>query len=98
MKKKQIEVGKIYAMRVSGNVVPVTVVGIRTVSGYNGRGKTIYACVNQKTGRDCKAESAAKFRYEIKEKRPDPLSNGASVSLTEYCLPEIPERNEYHGV
>ena len=86
MKKKQIEVGKIYAMKVSGNVVPVKVVGIRTVSGYNGRDKTIYACVNQKTGRDCKAESAAKFRYEIKEdKRPDPLSNGADVI-------------EYHGV
>ena len=56
----------IVAMKVSGNVVPVKVVGIRTVSGFNGRDKTIYACVNQKTGRDCKAESAAKFRYEIK--------------------------------
>ena len=68
MKKKQIEVGKIYAMKVSGKVVPVKVVGIRTVSGFNGRDKTIYACVNQKTGRDCKAQSASKFRHEIKPK------------------------------
>ena len=68
MKKKDVRIGMIVAMKVSGNVVPVKVVGIRTVSGFYGRDKTIYACVNQKTGRDCKAESAAKFRYEIKPK------------------------------
>ena len=68
MKKKQIEVGKIYAMKVSGKVVPVKIANIRTVFTPLDREQTIYDCVNQITGRDCRAHSASKFRHEIKPK------------------------------
>ena len=58
MKKKDVRIGMIVAMKVSGKVVPVKIANIRTV----------FTPLDQITGRDCRAHSASKFRHEIKPK------------------------------
>lgn len=64
MLKKQIEVGKTYAAKVSGNIVPVQ---IRGESRYGG-----WDAVNRVTGRAIRIKSAAKLRFEMENCTPDP--------------------------
>lgn len=75
MKKHEIKVGGVYLMKVSGVVTKVRVDAIREVEGrsygaYSGRStiksKTVYDCTNLRTGKSCRAESAQKFRGEVK--------------------------------
>jgi len=76
MKASEIEVGKVYEMMVSNKLVPVKVISIddrptfRTDYGIIRKAGTTYHCVNQRTGRECRARSAAKFRREIKNETP----------------------------
>ncbi len=86
MKAKDIRIGGIYAMRVSCEVVPVKVNAIQ--DRYDGkgnlRGKT-YHCTSMKTGRGCKAESAAKFRREWAA-----VDEGAVRSMLDRAISSLP--------
>lgn len=70
MKAKEITVGLKVFMRVSGSVVPVRVDSIYETTNYKGRSSTVYHCTNLKTGRPCKARSAAKFRGIVPQQMP----------------------------
>lgn len=77
MKKADIKIGGHYLMKVSGSVVPVRVDTVREISSFQGRVQTVYDCTNLKTGRSCKAHSAAKFRGPFATdtwKRPNPTT------------------------
>lgn len=78
MKKQEIQVGGIYAAKISGRVVPVKVLAIREIAGHVSAGSyhgwtarkvndvTVYDVENQVTGRKTTFRSAAKFRYAAK--------------------------------
>lgn len=57
MTKSQIEIGKVYAAKVSGKIAPVVITGISQYGGWNARSKA--------TGREIRIRSAAKLRYEM---------------------------------
>ena len=57
MKASEVKIGGTYLMKVSGDVVPVEVIGI--APGH-------YTCVNKRTGRVCRARSPQKFRRAVK--------------------------------
>jgi len=65
MKAKQVEIGKCYWARVSGQVVPVRVTN--RVIDFNGR--TRWHAINTKTGRRVYIRSAARLRGEVPERR-----------------------------
>jgi hypothetical protein len=56
MRKAQIEVGGIYVVRVSGNLVPVRIVGSSPYGGWVG--------TNTKTGREVRIKTAGRLRRE----------------------------------
>lgn len=57
MKKNQVEIGGVYAAKVSGQVVPVQIKEAAANGGW-------YA-VNTKTGRAVRIRTAAKLRYPM---------------------------------
>lgn len=58
MKKNQIQIGGIYAAKISGRLVPVKISGeARYGGGWHG--------FNMLTGRNCRIKSAAKLRFPI---------------------------------
>ena len=70
MTHKEIRLGRSYWMKVSGQLVPVTVEQIRERFTWHGsfptgRAGWTYICTNQRTGHTCKALSASKFRGEV---------------------------------
>jgi hypothetical protein len=56
MLKAQVEVGKVYVMKVSGGLTRVRLDSISQYGGWNG--------TNLKTGREVRIRTAAKLRYE----------------------------------
>lgn len=93
VKKNEIQVGGIYAAKVSGRIVPVKVLAIREVDkcwrgvGY-GRivhGTTShYDVLNTVTGRKTTFRSAAKFRHAVKAaSRPNPVQVPVEALSTE---------------
>jgi hypothetical protein len=73
MKKDQVVVGGVYAMKVSGNVVPVRITADRgIVTGYRHYLGRMQPCDkhggwvgrNEKTGREVRIPTAAKLRFE----------------------------------
>lgn len=87
MKASEIKVGGIYLMKVSGTVQKVRVESIDRRPCY-GRMKerTVYACKNLATGRDCVAKSASKFRSEAPYRLPnvDAQTDGANDMLEQW--------------
>ena len=59
MKKAQVQIGKSYAAKVSGQVVMVTIRSESIHGGWVGR--------NVNTGRDVRIKSAQRLRYEVKD-------------------------------
>ena len=86
MKAKDIQIGRTYLMKVSGNIVPVTVLRIEekySESNFIGRTTKQYVCRNNTTGRECVTRSASKFRREVQ-----PCSNcGLDIVTTCKCRP-----------
>ncbi len=58
MKKKDVETGKIYAVKVSGRVVPVKLDKESPYGGWYG--------TNLRTGRQIRIRTASRLRYEMK--------------------------------
>lgn len=63
MKKSQVEIGKVYAAKISGKIQPVRITGVNQYGGWNGR--------NETTGREIHIKSAQKLRYQIAEQMVD---------------------------
>lgn len=57
MLKRDVVIGKTYAAKVSGAIVPVRLVAISRYGGWD--------AVNEKTGRSVRIKSAAKLRCEL---------------------------------
>jgi len=57
MKKKDVSVGKIYAVKVSGKVVPVKLVGESSYGGWDGK--------NLVTGRSVRVKTGGRLRREL---------------------------------
>jgi hypothetical protein len=57
MKKNEIEIGKVYVVKVSGNISKVRIVSESIYGGWNGR--------NLATGRDVRIRTAARLRREV---------------------------------
>ena len=57
MKKNQVEIGKVYAVKVSGVVVPVQITSESPYGGWMGR--------NMKTNRAVRIKTAGRLRYEV---------------------------------
>ncbi len=57
MKKAQIEIGKVYAVKVSGKIAPVKVVGVSAYGGWD--------CENMQTKREVRVRGAARFREQL---------------------------------
>ena len=58
MKGKDVEVGKVYVVKVSGLLAPVRVKGVSPYGGWD--------CVNERTGRAIRVRGAARFRAEVR--------------------------------
>lgn len=61
MKKRDVEIGAVYLVRVSGRLVPVRVTGESPYGGFNG--------VNLTTGREVRIRSAGRLRARISQER-----------------------------
>ena len=60
MRKSEIEIGRVYAAKVSGRIVPVRILCYTPWgTGWPGR--------NLKTGRDVHIKSGQKLRYQMKQ-------------------------------
>ena len=57
MKKKEIQIGQIYAAKISGKVVPVKILSKSHYKGWDGK--------NIKTDRDIRIKSASKLRFPL---------------------------------
>ena len=57
MKKDEVEVGKVYAVKVSGAIRPVRITGVSPYGGWD--------ATNLTTKRDVRIRSAQKLRYEL---------------------------------
>ncbi len=67
MKAHQIQVGKRYAVKVSGKVVPCRVDAIMEQTSWKGRSCKTYRCTNTVTGREITVKSPLKFRFSVEE-------------------------------
>ena len=61
MKKNEVQVGKVYAMKVSGDVVPVKITGEK----WSGDKHTGWTGTNTKTNRGVRIKSAQRLRGEV---------------------------------
>lgn len=75
MKQKDVQVGKVYAVRVSGNLSPVRLVREREstykANRYASTGRLSHGgwdAVNLKTGRKVHIASAARLRFELEQR------------------------------
>jgi len=59
MKKKDVSVGKVYAVKVSGKVVPVKLVSESSYGGWNGKSLV--------TGRKIRVKTGGRLRKELKD-------------------------------
>lgn len=59
MRSKDIQLGKVYAVKVSGSIAPVRLTGENRYGGYDGR--------NLKTNREIRIRTAVRLRYEMVE-------------------------------
>jgi hypothetical protein len=64
MKKKDIEVGKVYCAKVSGKLAPVRIVSESAYGGWN--------ATNITTGRSVKIKTAQRLRYRMGNGHSDP--------------------------
>ena len=67
MKRDEIELGQVYAVKVSGRVVPVQVLSSAEPSHWGPRGlvRAGWHCRNRLTGRTILVKSAQRFRRRI---------------------------------
>ena len=59
MKKREIQIGGTYVVKVSGKLVPVRITAESAYGGWN--------AVNTTTGRQVRIRSAARLRYPVKQ-------------------------------
>ena len=59
MKKRDVQLDQVYAVKVSGRIQPVRLVMVSTYGGWMGR--------NEKTGREIRIRSAAKLRARLEK-------------------------------
>ena len=59
MKKRDVTLGQVYAVKVSGRIQPVRLVAVSPYGGWVGR--------NEKTGREIRIRSAAKLRARLEK-------------------------------
>src|ERR1700686_5109822 len=59
MKKQDVTLGQVYAVKVSGRIQPVRLVTVSPYGGWTGR--------NEKTGREIRIRSAAKLRARLEK-------------------------------
>lgn len=72
MKKAQVQIGKVYAVKVSGTVQSVRLVQESPYGGWVGK--------NTRTGREVRVKTAAKLRHEVKPTAPKlPAIHGDEV-------------------
>lgn len=80
MKQKDVVIGKIYAVKVSGNVVPVRIDRESQYGGWDG--------TNMDTGRKIRIKSVQRLRYEIIKKFDDePRAAHAADAIGEILDP-----------
>lgn len=60
MKKKDVKIGTIYAVKVSGKISPVKILCVNQYGGWD--------AVNTKTNRNVRLRTAGRLRYEVLEK------------------------------
>jgi hypothetical protein len=97
MKKKDVQIGQTYAVKVSGQIRPVKLTAESPYGGWLGR--------NMQSGREVRIKSAAKLRYPIKPgiNRGDALlerqrQNRVAAECNPYSdLPFAPEEDEVAG-
>lgn len=69
MKGKEVKIGSVYAVRVSGAIAPVRVDSTSTINHYHGMGRTStttgWNCTNLRTQRKVHVRGAGKFRREL---------------------------------
>ena len=66
MKKSEIQIGGLYAAKVSGQVVDVRINSESRYGGWNAR--------SLKTGRPIRIKTAARLRYEVRPASDDPIN------------------------
>ena len=67
MKASQIVIGKVYIVKVSGDLVRVRITSSRFIASWNGQTKASgWLGTNLATGREIKIKSAQRIRYEVK--------------------------------
>ncbi len=57
MRKQDVEVGKMYAVKVSGKMAPVRIDRVSPYGGYDG--------INIRTGRSVRLRTAGRLQYEL---------------------------------
>ena len=57
MKKTEVDLGKTYAAKISGRLVPVTILNENRYGGWSAKNKV--------TGREVRIKSAQKLRFEL---------------------------------
>ena len=67
MKAAEIQVGQVYAVKVSGRVVPVKVLDMYE-RWAGDRVRNVWSCRNEVTGRVIEVKSAQKFRHPVVER------------------------------
>jgi hypothetical protein len=67
MKKSQIEIGRVYAAKVSGRISPVRIVSESPHGGWR--------AVNMMTGREVHVRSPQRLRFELRKKNERPEEN-----------------------
>ncbi len=70
MKRNEIEIGKVYVIRVSGKLAPVRITHERTTTAFGTRSASNrmmhkFMGINEKTGRSIGPFTAAKCRIEV---------------------------------
>lgn len=73
MKKSEVTLGKVYAVKVSGKIVPVRLDSESTCGGWNG--------TNLNTKREVRIRSAAKLRREYADVQPEQVRKELDVLI-----------------
>jgi len=76
MKTTQIEVGRTYQAKVSGVLVPLTVLSIDVRETWGGKSVKRYRCRNERTKREVIVRSAQRFRFPMRHRLTDVAQGG----------------------
>lgn len=77
MKKKDVEVGKVYVAKVSGQLTHVRLTGESPYGGWD--------AVNIETKRAVRIKTAARLRYDVRKRSTDDGCHHESVTTADGC-------------